>query len=133
MPELHPDLSPEARRSLLVEGLEDFRAGRFFAAHEAWEEVWRSTAPEPRDLLQGLIQIAAGLHLERDLGRPEAARRVLARGRLRISPYLPRALGLDLLTLDQAVAEREAWLAAGRPAPEPKVPTLELVDPEALA
>ena len=40
---LHPDLAPEERRRLLLEGVDHFNAARFFEAHEVWEEVWRST------------------------------------------------------------------------------------------
>ncbi|MEO8431753.1 MAG: DUF309 domain-containing protein [Acidobacteriota bacterium] len=39
-----------------------FNAGRYFDAHEVWEEVWLSETGERRRLLQGLIQIAAALH-----------------------------------------------------------------------
>ncbi len=40
-----------------------FDAGRFFEAHEAWEERWRvATDRAERDLLQGLIQVAAAFH-----------------------------------------------------------------------
>jgi uncharacterized protein len=43
-------------------GVTDFNAGRFFEAHEVWEELWLS-APEPeKTFLQGLIQIAAAFH-----------------------------------------------------------------------
>jgi uncharacterized protein len=49
------------------EGLNFFNAGRYFDAHEAWEDVWRSTEPGPlRCFYQGLIQAAVALlHLER--------------------------------------------------------------------
>ncbi len=130
---LHPHLSPEDRQRLLAEGLESFRHGDFYAAHDAWEEVWRSTTPEPKDLLRGLIQIAAGLHLERDLDRPVAALRVLGRGRGHLETHGPTGLGLDLAALATKVATIERWLAAGRPEPRPGPPRLRLLDPQALA
>src|SRR6185503_690713 len=76
---LHPELEPEERRLLLLRGVELFNAARFYEAHEVWEEVWRSTTPEPKDLLQGLIQVAVGMVHHRDRGRPAVARRVLAK------------------------------------------------------
>jgi hypothetical protein len=36
--------------------------GRFFDAHEELELAWNAAAGETKTLLQGLIQIAAGLH-----------------------------------------------------------------------
>ena len=37
-------------------------AGRFFDAHEELETAWNAADGEAKILLQGLIQIAAGLH-----------------------------------------------------------------------
>lgn len=36
--------------------------GRFFEAHEELEPAWRAAGGEAKILLQGLIQVAAGLH-----------------------------------------------------------------------
>ena len=50
-------------RDLLEEGLRTFNEGRFYDAHEIWEDLWRETAD--LDLMrcyQGLIQAAVGLH-----------------------------------------------------------------------
>jgi predicted metal-dependent hydrolase len=47
-------------------GLFFFNDGRYFEAHEAWEDLWRVTGPPLRTFYQGLIQAAVGLHhLER--------------------------------------------------------------------
>ena len=47
----------------LEEGRAAFNRGEYFLAHELWEEVWRKVSEaEQRTCLQGLIQIAAGLH-----------------------------------------------------------------------
>lgn len=43
--------------------------GRFFEAHEELELAWKAAEGETKILLQGLIQIAAGLH--RLKSRPE--------------------------------------------------------------
>lgn len=120
---LHPDLTPEERRRLLLEGVEHFNAGRFFEAHEVWEEVWRSTTPEPRQLLQGLIQIAVAMVHHRDRGRPAVARRVLAKGWRRVDPHRPSALGLDLDSLGRSVESWSRWLAraTGEPPPLPRL------------
>jgi hypothetical protein len=39
-----------------------FNAGRFFEAHEVWEEAWMVERGDVRTALQGLIQIAAGYY-----------------------------------------------------------------------
>jgi hypothetical protein len=47
----------------LEQGRAAFNRGEYFLAHELWEEVWREmTNAEQRIYVQGLIQIAAGLH-----------------------------------------------------------------------
>jgi predicted metal-dependent hydrolase len=120
---LHPDLPPEERRRLLVEGLELFDQGRFFEAHEAWETVWRSTTPQPKDLIQGLIQVAVAMVHLRDRGRPAVARRVLTKARRRIVPYAPAALGLDLAELLDDLDRWDGWLVrcAGSSPPLPRI------------
>lgn len=44
-----------------------FLEGKFWEAHEIWEDLWRAGDPESRPALQALIQICAlGIKLERD-------------------------------------------------------------------
>ena len=128
---LHPDLTPEERRRLLAEGVDHFNAGRFFEAHEVWEEVWRSKTPEPRQLLQGLIQIAVAMVHHRDRGRPAVARRVLAKGWRRVEPHRPSALGLDLESLAESVESWSRWLEHTTGAPPP-LPRLLVMHPSSL-
>lgn len=115
---------------MLHRGVELYRAGRYFDCHEVWEEVWRSTTPEPKDLIQGLIQVAVGVyHFER--GKPEVALRVLAKGRRRVELYPSPSLGLDLDLLLDGVRRWE--LALGDGATEPgSPPNLRLIEPDAL-
>lgn len=58
----------------LEPGRAAFNRGEYFLAHELWEEVWRQVDDAERRLyVQGLIQIAAGLHhLQQDRARPAA-------------------------------------------------------------
>jgi hypothetical protein len=128
---LHPDLPPEERRRLLLLGIDFFNAARFYDAHEAWEEVWRSTTPEPKELLQGLIQVAVGMVHHLDRGRPAVARRVLAKGRRRIEPFAPAALGLDLEELLANVERWDRWLL-DRDGASPPLPTVRVGRPSDL-
>jgi uncharacterized protein len=44
------------------EGIQHFNAGRYFDAHEVWEEIWLRAAGESKLFYQMLIQAAVGLH-----------------------------------------------------------------------
>lgn len=115
------ELTPDERREQLHRGVELFQAGRWFDCHDAFEEVWRSTTPEPKDLIQGLIQIAVGIFHQRR-GKPEVAQRVLAKGRRRVEPYPSPSLGLDLAHLLDGVRHWERRLGDGAdPGPPPQL------------
>ena len=120
---LHPVLSARRRAELVRQGTELFHGGSFFAAHEAWEEVWRSTTPEPRDLFQGLVQLAAAFHHFHQRRRPDVTRRVLAKARRRLAGLRPAAGGLDVGALLAQIAAWEGWLSspAGEPPPGPRL------------
>jgi predicted metal-dependent hydrolase len=130
--ELHPNLTPQDRRRLFLEGIEFFNGGRFYDSHEVWEDIWRSTTPEPKNLFQGLIQIAAALHQFLDLHRQEAPGRTLAKARVRLEPYAPVACGLDISDLLDQVALWESWLTAKQGDPPP-VPVVKVLDLDAIA
>jgi predicted metal-dependent hydrolase len=83
----------------LATGRAAFARGAFFEAHELWEEVWRGLDGEERTAVQGLIQLAAGLH-HLGRGRPRPADRLLTRGLEKLSrcaPALRADLGIDAL------------------------------------
>jgi predicted metal-dependent hydrolase len=121
--ELHPVLSKEKKAELAAEGAARFNRGEFFAAHESWEEIWRSTTPEPRDLFQGLVQVAAAFHHFAERNRPDVARRVLGKGRRRLEGCGGDTAGLDLEQLLAEIRSWEAWLADPIP-PAPPFPTV---------
>lgn len=86
----------ETRGGSLAERLEEgrtlFNEGRFFEAHEKWEEAWLEEAGASKRRLQGLIQIAAGL-LKARSGSREAAVRLLEAGAEKLaSPAAPQGL-----------------------------------------
>jgi hypothetical protein len=84
----------------IEQGREAFNRGEFFEAHERWEDAWHQLQGPERDAVQGLIQIAAGLHhLQRGRRRPAA--RLLRKGLARLSPPLPGLLD-DLAVGDLA-------------------------------
>jgi predicted metal-dependent hydrolase len=99
----YDSLSPEEDHRL---GVAHFNAGRFFAAHEAWESVWKQRRGEPdEDFFKGLAQLGAGyVHYQR--GNHHGAKTLLRRAVVRISRYGPRNQGLDVASLagDAALA-----------------------------
>ncbi|HTP52042.1 MAG TPA: DUF309 domain-containing protein [Anaeromyxobacteraceae bacterium] len=105
------DLSTETRTALR-RGEALYRQGRYFDAHEAWEEVWRVEHGEVRALLGGLIQVAAALHHALVRHRAIGAARLFAAAQERLAPLGPRADGLDLERLRDEV--RRALGAARR-------------------
>ncbi len=71
---------------LLTEGIIFFNAGRYFEAHEAWEDLWRGTRGPLRLFYQGLVQAAVGLHhLSRD--NREGAHAQLAKSLAKLEQY----------------------------------------------
>jgi hypothetical protein len=71
------------QRQAVAEGLRLMHDGSFFAAHEQFEDVWRSADPGLRDLFQGLAQLAAAHH-QLTLGRGRAAIRTWQKARARL-------------------------------------------------
>ena len=45
-----------------LEGIDHFNAGRYFDAHEVWEEIWLRSSGDTKLFYQMLIQAAVGLH-----------------------------------------------------------------------
>jgi predicted metal-dependent hydrolase len=103
-------------------GLELFNAGEFFDAHEVLEDVWRAAPAEEKKFLQGLIQLAVGLH-HYSRGNLAGARSLLARGNRNLSAYPERHFGIDLALLRARV---EQWVQAlENNAPVPTAPRLQ--------
>jgi hypothetical protein len=81
-----------------AKGLEEFRAGRFFEAHEAWELLWKDSMGDDRVFLQGLIQLAAALvHIGR--GNSAAATRLLALAKEKLDRFEREQAGVRIDSL----------------------------------
>lgn len=104
--------------SRLEQGRAAFNRGQYFEAHELWEEVWHELAGAERIFVQGLIQIAAGLH---HLGqhRPGPAAGLLRKGLEKIFAEVPAPLAhLHVEALARAGERLLADLAAGVTTPD---------------
>jgi hypothetical protein len=86
---------------------EDFRRGellyaegKYWDAHEAWEIVWnRETDAARRDLVQGLILIAAAVHKLLVMKRPDRAPGMIERAIAKLAPLPATFEGIDVATL----------------------------------
>lgn len=105
----------------LARGVELFNRGRFWDAHEAWEEAWMPDRRGPDGgFYKGLIQLAAGyLHAGRQNRR--GALNKLRGGAGYLDPYRPRYRGIDVeaaVAAARAAADR-IESGAGWPAAPP--------------
>jgi predicted metal-dependent hydrolase len=99
-----------------------FNRGDFFEAHERWEDVWRLLPGPDRGFVQGLIQIAAGLHHLQN-ARPSPAASLLRKGSNRLSrgpapPTIDLPIASLLRQIDNLIAELKG--PAGAPPPDPQ-------------
>jgi hypothetical protein len=96
-----------------------FDARLYFEVHEALEPHWAAASGEPREALQGLIQIAvAWQHLAN--GNLAGARSLLAEGAARL--HGRELLGVNLEPFARAVTEAATPLASGLPITPPPFP-----------
>ena len=86
----------------LARGVAQFNAGEFFEAHETWEVLWNDTVGAEKQLIQGLVQIAAG-YLKAESGIRGGAIKLLTRGSALIRQFPPGAFGLRLAPVVAAV------------------------------
>jgi len=104
----------------LLAGRRDFEAGRFHAAHEAWEAGWRRAQGDERLVLQALVLWAAALHHHQH-GRELGAHRLLLRALERLAQARDELPGLDVDALREALVESlEATRAPFRPDARPR-------------
>ena len=97
-------------------GVALFNAGKFFEAHEVWEEIWLAEPAPEKTFLQGLIQLAAAfLHAGR--GNMRGARSLLAAGIAKLERFPGDHRGLALAELRD---EAKRWAASVGESGEPR-------------
>ena len=79
-----------------------FNAELFFEVHELLEGDWRRATGDLKTLLQGLIQVAVGLHHQAE-GNVHGALTRLSAGNEKLRRFCPAAQGMDLEGLCTAV------------------------------
>jgi predicted metal-dependent hydrolase len=99
-----------------VEGIRLFNQARFFDAHEAWEDVWRSSAPADKKFFQGLTQLAVAFH-HHSTGNIVGACSVMHRGLGNLADS-PAEHGIYLRRLCLEVSQWLLALERGHPLPD---------------
>ncbi len=108
-------------RDRLREGVALFNEGRWFEAHEAFEDLWRAAEGPRRDLYQGLCQVCAGL-VKHERGEPRSAAVLMRRGLGRMETCPPGLRdGLDAGSLTGRLWSVVAALEAGLPFEPPSL------------
>jgi predicted metal-dependent hydrolase len=106
-------------------GTEQFNAGRFFDAHETWEEIWLQSSEPEKTFLQGIIQIAAAFH-HRSRGNRHGALSLLGAALRRLSSFPDTYCGIALHDLRRSAQEWAAALADGQDLGPHRIPRIEL-------
>jgi hypothetical protein len=84
-------------------GIRLFNDGKFWHAHEAWEQVWRRHAEDSRLFIQGLIQMAAGFHLLIEKQRYSGATSNFNKGLARLRLFEPTFVNLPVSSFIEAI------------------------------
>jgi hypothetical protein len=101
------------------EGRSEFIAGRFFEAHDIWEEFWHRLHGRDRRYLQGLIHLAVGAyHFEN--GNLAGARSQFQKAATKLSEYPHGHWGINVRAWTRWIAEflggnHDATLPKGLP------------------
>jgi len=97
--------------SHLEHGIALFNSGKFWEAHEAWEEIWKNHPEDGRFFIQGLIQLAAAYHqLGKKVYRGVVIHLKQAQERLKLFPsdFLGIAVPPILEVIDASLAAIES-------------------------
>ncbi len=104
-----------------AEGIELFNQGKFFEAHEVWEQVWKTAVGSEKVFYQGLIQVAAALlHAQR--GNHRGAVSVYAKSRPKLDQFPAVCMKIELALFRSELAHYFAKTGAGgSPYPPPVI------------
>jgi len=114
----------ERKEQVFRRGVDLFNERKFFACHEALEEIWLEETPAEKPFYQGLIQVAAGFHQLLEKKNPRGAASLIRRGVKKLERCPPAYGGLDLAGLRAALTPWLDALARGQPTAALAPPTL---------
>jgi hypothetical protein len=92
----------EEQCNWLGAGIENFNSGRFWHAHEDWEDLWKSlkgnATQDLIDGVQGLIQIAAML-LNHERRKVRGVTNLWTKASAKLEPVIGGLFGIDIASL----------------------------------
>lgn len=91
-------------RAHFIRGIETYRAGDHYEAHEYWEALWHHEDDETRArFLQALIQVASAMHKACNDVAPRGSLRLLARATERLEGIEDIYMGIDIRRLREGI------------------------------
>lgn len=105
----------------LADGLALARGGRYFEAHEAFEEAWRACPAGERDFFQGLVHVVVAWY-QGERGNRVGCERQLEKAERRLGRYAPAHRGVDVAAILEQVARATPDL----------LPPLHLAEPDGV-
>ncbi len=105
----------EQQNAWLEAGIENFNTGRFWHAHEDWEDLWKSlkgvAEQDIVDGIQGLIQVAAML-LNHQRKKVRGVTNLWTKASQKLDPVIEGLFGIDIhgLYLDSEPFHRDVEL-----------------------
>lgn len=111
-----------------LKAIELFNAQDWYAAHDAFEEIWHEALGGQRKLLQGIIQLAVAEH-HLNNGNRRGSLLLMAEGLNHLQACLALDSGLDLQPLHAIASQRLAALQADQNLAELPLPRLERIEP----
>lgn len=96
-----PELASQCEErpsALLLEGIREFNAGKYYAAHETLEHAWMAELRPVRDLYRVILQISVGYyHITQ--GNYQGARKMFLRAAQWFAPLPEKCMGVDVAGL----------------------------------
>lgn len=96
---------PAAQREAAFQrGIEAYRTGRHYEAHEIWEELWLSEENDDhRRFLQALIQVTSAMHKMQFNVAPKGSLTLLSRAALKLDGLPDSYGGIDIQSLRNGI------------------------------
>jgi predicted metal-dependent hydrolase len=106
------------------EGIAHFNRGKYFEAHESWEEIWLASTEPEKTFLQGIIQVAAAFHHYVRRNR-RGAKSLLRAGLAKLEGFPARHRGIALESLRASLRHWLDSLEAGETSPPNHIPRIK--------
>jgi len=100
---------PEERVEEFLLGVNQFNQGHYLECHETFEEIWRVQREPERQLTQGIIQYAVGLHHLNNENKTGAAK-LFRRALMRLNRFKTKSTGINVKRLCREINHLLAFI-----------------------